>query len=77
MFINGCFWHQHNGCKNAALPATNTEFWREKLTATVMRDKNNSANLTGMGWSVFIIWECEIERDIELSLTKLLAEVNG
>lgn len=61
IFINGCFWHQHESCKHAALPSTRREFWKAKLTANKQRDTRNTAALQSLGYTVLTIWECEIK----------------
>ena len=58
IFINGCFWHQHAGCRYVKLPASNSEFWNAKLLANVERDQVNIATLLSLGWRVLVIWEC-------------------
>jgi DNA mismatch endonuclease (patch repair protein) len=58
IFINGCFWHQHKGCKRATVPKTRIEFWVNKLAGNVERDKLNVAKLESQGWKVLIVWEC-------------------
>ncbi|MDA8412487.1 MAG: very short patch repair endonuclease [Desulfobacteraceae bacterium] len=60
LFVNGCFWHFHEGCKQARIPLTRREFWEEKLMRNVERDKANYAALEAAGWRVIVIWECEI-----------------
>lgn len=60
IFIHGCFWHRHKGCKNAVLPKTRIDFWKEKLNGNVERDKNVRHQLENRGWKVIVIWECEI-----------------
>lgn len=60
IFIHGCFWHQHAGCKRAKTPASNTEFWREKLHRNVERDRRVQAQLASAGWGYLVVWECEI-----------------
>jgi len=62
IFIHGCFWHFHKGCKEGRLPATNTEYWKEKLEKNVERDIKNISILVSMGWKVIVIWECELEK---------------
>lgn len=59
VFVNGCFWHQHIGCKLAAMPKTNTEFWHKKLQANVHRDSEVMEKLSSLGWRVLVIWECQ------------------
>lgn len=58
IFVHGCFWHMHEGCKNARLPSTRPDFWREKLERNVERDRRNVNMLLGLGWRVLIVWEC-------------------
>ena len=59
ILVHGCFWHQHEGCKRAAIPTTRAEFWKKKLLNNVARDRAAVAALTVQGWRVEIIWECE------------------
>ncbi len=65
IFINGCFWHQHNGCKNATIPKTRTNFWQEKLNKNVEKDKKNIDDLHKLGWNVITLWECELEKNFD------------
>jgi DNA mismatch endonuclease, patch repair protein len=62
VFINGCFWHRHAGCKNSVVPKTNTEFWVRKIAGNVERDGRNYSKLAAEGWRIAVIWECEIEK---------------
>ncbi len=61
IFVNGCFWHRHKGCKYASTPSTNRDFWEKKFAANVERDTRNYAALKALGWHVVIIWECEVK----------------
>ena len=63
IFINGCFWHGHSGCKKSALPDTNYEFWNDKIKNNVNRDTRNYKLLKDMGWKYLVIWQCEIKND--------------
>lgn len=63
VFVHGCFWHMHEGCRYARLPKTNTEFWKEKLSRNRERDKNEQKILREMGWKVLVVWECELKKD--------------
>jgi len=63
VFVHGCFWHQHEGCKFAYLPKSNKSFWMNKLLSNKKRDSRNIKELERMGWEVVIVWECEI-RDL-------------
>jgi DNA mismatch endonuclease (patch repair protein) len=58
IFVHGCFWHAHDGCKNARLPSTRPDFWRVKLEANVARDRRNIEDLLTCGWRVLTVWEC-------------------
>jgi DNA mismatch endonuclease (patch repair protein) len=58
IFVNGCFWHCHQGCSYFRLPATNRSFWKEKLKANVRRDALKSSELLAAGWRVLVFWEC-------------------
>lgn len=58
IFVHGCFWHLHEGCRNAKLPSSRPDFWREKLDRNVARDKENVEALLDLGWRVLIVWEC-------------------
>lgn len=62
IFVNGCFWHGHSQCKDAHLPKTNIEFWKNKIESNVERDKRNIQQLEELGWNVILIWECEIKK---------------
>lgn len=73
IFVNGCFWHYHKDCKEGHIPDTNTEFWEEKLSKNVQRDKINRNRLISLGWNVIIVWECEIEKQLESTVKKICA----
>lgn len=60
IFINGCFWHAHQGCKYFVLPKTNRLFWEEKLRKNRERDQKVCARLLEMGYHVLVVWECEL-----------------
>jgi len=59
IFVNGCFWHRHAGCKRTTTPTSNIEFWMKKFESNVSRDERNYAALRALGWAVVVIWECE------------------
>ena len=69
VFVHGCFWHMHAGCKNARLPSTRPAFWRVKLEGNVARDRRVNGALISTGWRVLTVWECAT-RDA-LTLTAL------
>lgn len=60
IFVHGCFWHRHGGCKVATTPKTNTEFWIEKFDRNVVRDARTREQLERLGWRVIVVWECEL-----------------
>ncbi|MDD5596903.1 MAG: very short patch repair endonuclease [Victivallaceae bacterium] len=60
IFVHGCFWHRHPNCKRATTPATNTEYWQKKFKRNVERDKLGIEQLKNAGWTVCVIWECEL-----------------
>ena len=59
IFVNGCFWHHHTGCKRATVPSTNPAFWADKFTRNRIRDAAAVRTLRRMGWRVAVVWECE------------------
>jgi DNA mismatch endonuclease (patch repair protein) len=59
VFVHGCFWHRHPGCRYAYRPKSNEEFWETKLEGNAERDRRDITQLQSMGWRVFVIWECE------------------
>lgn len=61
IFVNGCFWHRHAGCKRASNPKSNRAFWSRKFRENVRRDVTNYANLAELGWKVVILWQCEVK----------------
>lgn len=77
IFIHGCFWHRHPGCRNATMPSTRQEFWREKLDGNVSRDLRNQGALEAAGWTVLTIWECELKADAEGIVCCLVDELRG
>ena len=62
IFINGCFWHRHEGCKYATLPKTRVEYWNAKFERNVSNDKLHVHKLEELGWNVITIWECELKK---------------
>ncbi|NJL72977.1 MAG: DNA mismatch endonuclease Vsr [Candidatus Competibacteraceae bacterium] len=62
IFVHGCFWHQHEGCRKATIPKTRTEFWSRKFSENVRRDARNREALISAGWSVYVLWECELAK---------------
>jgi DNA mismatch endonuclease (patch repair protein) len=71
IFVNGCFWHGHAGCKRAALPTTRTPFWRSKIAGNIRRDRRNNRALQKLGWHVVTVWQCQ------LTVTKIGARLRS
>ena len=65
IFINGCFWHQHPGCKYARLPKSNVDYWKPKLERNMRNDQEHYSQLENAGWKVIVLWECELKRDFD------------
>ena len=63
IFVNGCFWHGHQDCRDFVIPKTRTEFWTEKINGNKERDKRNNALLKQCGWNVITVWECELKNN--------------
>lgn len=63
ILVHGCFWHRHAdpGCKLARLPKSRLDFWLPKLEANRIRDAKNEGDLTGLGWRILVVWECELK----------------
>lgn len=61
VFVNGCFWHGHEGCKYFRMPKTNTDFWEKKIKRNKERDKEEQRQLAKMGWHCITVWECELK----------------
>lgn len=66
IFVNGCFWHRHEGCKYASTPTTNIDFWNAKFAENVARDKKKCQEIQEKGWQVIVIWTCEINNTAAL-----------
>ena len=76
VFVMGCFWHDHEGCKYASKPRTHSEYWEEKFRRNKERDARVRAELEELGWSVIDVWECELKRDrIDETRTRLEREI--
>jgi len=73
IFIHGCFWHRHN-CKFFKWPATNTDFWKQKIGANVKRDKENYTRLQEINWRYMIVWECELREKEQNNILSRIQE---
>lgn len=78
VFVNGCFWHVHEGCKYFKWPKNNKEFWETKLSGNKKRDAENISKLKQLGWRVLVVWECELKKQFRTErLNKLFTEITG
>ena len=76
IFVNGCFWHKHEGCKYFVWPKSNAEFRKTKITNNILRDEKNYSKLQESGWRVIIIWECELRRsNRERTMEELIQQI--
>lgn len=75
VFVNGCFWHRHEGCKDTTTPKTKTEWWLEKFKKNVANDQIKRQILEELGWKVLVVWECETNRNDELLKEKLYRRI--
>lgn len=76
VFVNGCFWHVHEGCKYFKWPQNNKEFWETKLLGNKKRDAENISELKQLGWIVLVVWECELKKQfLTERLNKLYIEI--
>ncbi|TSC87300.1 MAG: DNA mismatch endonuclease, patch repair protein [Microgenomates group bacterium Gr01-1014_16] len=69
IFVNGCFWHNHKGCKRSSLPKTNTEFWKDKINKNVEKQKQSIKALKKLGWKILVLWQCKINNNNALLKT--------
>ena len=77
IFVNGCFWHGHEGCKYFHYPKSNVDYWTKKINRNRERDKEEQKELAEMGWHVIVVWECELKPDKrEKTLASLVFTLN-
>jgi DNA mismatch endonuclease (patch repair protein) len=62
IFVHGCFWHRHEGCRRATIPATRVGFWEQKFQRNIRQDSLVQEKLNALGWNVLVIWECETKK---------------
>lgn len=74
IFVNGCFWHMHEGCRYFVWPKSNEEFWHNKILTNVIRDKRNYSELQDLGWKVIVVWECQLKKQCQKEKLEDLAE---
>ena len=72
IFVHGCFWHRHKGCKGTTTPKTRTDWWEAKFAGNVARDRRNQRSLRKEGWRVIVVWECEL---VEASKNQIQSKI--
>jgi DNA mismatch endonuclease (patch repair protein) len=79
LFVHGCFWHQHLGCRRSNTPKSRVDYWQPKLTRNVERDHLSLSELERLGWGVDIIWECETASlaELEVRIAAFLSSGQG
>ena len=75
IFVHGCFWHYHKDCREGRIPSTNSIFWKDKLQRNISKDEENIKALRKAKWKVHVVWECEIEKNLEQTLKKLTSDL--
>lgn len=76
IFVHGCFWHGHKGCKNYTVPKTNTDFWTAKIARNQARDQEVWRQLESLGWAVIIVWECQQKKaNLDDTIDRVEAEI--
>jgi DNA mismatch endonuclease, patch repair protein len=68
IFVHGCFWHRHAGCRQTSTPKTRAKFWAAKFEANCLRDRRAIRKLRYLGWRVLVIWECEVRNEERLKM---------
>lgn len=75
IFVHGCFWHRHRNCKRATMPKSKQDYWVPKFQRNIDNDIKHKKELKSLGWKVIIIWECEIKKNFETRMKRLLKEL--
>lgn len=77
VFVHGCFWHRHPGCRKAGMPKSRVAFWKDKFERNVQRARRDVCALNNLGWSVTVIWECETKHTPTIERLLLEAVASG
>lgn len=76
VFVNGCFWHKHEGCSKFVWPSSNENYWKKKILGNVKRDEENYAKLRDLGCNIVTVWECELKKPVrEQTLSNLYIKI--
>lgn len=73
VFVHGCFWHRHKGCRLASTPRSNIDYWRAKFAANQERDRRTLSELKRLGWKAIVVWQCQIESDADKAAQRVKA----
>lgn len=77
IFIHGCYWHRHQGCKYAYSPKSNVEFWEKKFSENVANDEKVRIQLENDGWTVITLWECDLKRRFDSTMEELMQQLRS
>jgi len=78
IFVNGCFWHKHEGCRYFVWPKTNTAFWESKILRNIERDNQVLSLLKDAGWNTIVVWECQLKKTVfEETVQKLVLDITN
>lgn len=78
IFVNGCFWHGHEGCRYFVIPKTNTEFWTNKIETNRKRDIRKINDIQILGWKVIVVWECQLKKEkADITLNNLKTTIKN
>ena len=78
IFVNGCFWHAHEGCRYFVWPKSNVDFWKRKINGNTERDLRNHQLLNEQGWNVIVVWECQLKKaTIDDTLQALVNQIKS
>ena len=75
IFVNGCFWHGHKGCRYFVWPKNNAEFWKNKIESNISRDRKKAETLKYQGWKVIVVWECDLKHNFVFSMQNLVDQI--
>jgi len=75
IFVHGCFWHNHQDCREGRIPSTNSNYWSIKLKKNITKDAENEMACKNLGYKVIVVWECEIEKKLDELLSSLIHQI--
>lgn len=76
IFIHGCFWHGHPGCRKAVMPKSNTDYWQPKILRNRSRDEKHTEELKKAGWQIIVLWECALHKNnIDAAIAEVIAQL--